>query len=734
MNHLLLLFLFYDMYKYIMAQQYLNVLSDETIVSILSLTEVNAAKERVIAKTSNTATESFSIPLTTTIRSELYEHLGLQLSNVSSIPMRWIKGDTPIHQDNGINIFTHTHIVYLTSSPGNLVVDGIAYPITRGYGYIFSEGLSHETVGTEFEGSEPRLLLGPMSETGFAVGGSTILNRDGNTKIYLRQTAIGQNVQYSTDQMDWNLIEWPLYLNNTNTSLGLLEVNFITDITIDINVGSGNGFIVCNSASIQIGSRVLKEDGTRPVITIDGITNYQGFIRNGLNSVNGYNNVYVMNLEVRASGATYLVNGGGWLGQGHFGNNTTASSNVFINCHSTGIISNYSGGIVGHYSGPVKCVGCSSAGMLHEFAGGIVGSNSPSTPGLLHCESCWSSGLIGHFSGGITGESTRGATIQNCYSTGAITENAGGISGRFTGGSGSGSEYTVSECYSTGPISDRAGGIVGSETGLITISNCYSTGPIVVAGGCILGFIPETNTTNKSISNCYSTGTTEHPHGYIVSNFPNVTTNITVGSGTITLANNYSEAANSTTGWNNTHANTVLTGVPVSSSAPVGTKWVYTGSNTPYELYNMGYTPYTRTMITGTTPGIVRSFSSTLSAGNSSSAAIVNEKSYTILQITGGTSSSYGTITMNNSSGIITTTNNTIAGVYTITLRNNGSYHITVYELTVTEAPPVPPRPYNPCRFFGLFTDNAQVYYKSHSLGSGGVGSVRNYRKKVRRT
>jgi hypothetical protein len=67
-------------------------------------------------------------------------------------------------------------------------------------------------------------------------------------------------------------------------------------------------------------------------------------------------------------------------------------------------------------------------------------------------------------------------------------------------------------------------------------------------------------------------------------------------------------------------------------------------------------------------------------------------------------------------------------GIYTITLRNNGSYHITVYELTVTEAV------YNPCRFFGLFTNNAQVFYKSHSLASGGVGSVRNYRKKARRT
>lgn len=33
-----------------------------------------------------------------------------------------------------------------------------------------------------------------------------------------------------------------------------------------------------------------------------------------------------------------------------------------------------------------------------------------------------------------------------------------------------------------------------------------------------------------------------------------------------------------------------------------------------------------------------------------------------------------------------------------------------------------------------LFTNNAQVYYKSHSLPSGGIGTVKNYRHKARKT
>jgi len=81
---------------------------------------------------------------------------------------------------------------------------------------------------------------------------------------------------------------------------------------------------------------------------------------------------------------------------------------------------------------------------------------------------------------------------------------------------------------------------------------------------------------------------------------------------------------------------------------------------------------------------------------------------------------------MNATTGSLTTTKNAIPGDYTITIRNNGSYHYTTYTLTVT--------PYMPYSMFGMFTNNAQVYYKSHSLASGGVGGVRNHRRKARKT
>lgn len=721
--------------------QYTNALSNESIEWLVSSQEVIEAKARIQSKMmtiSSSVSEYFTIHLTPTIRSELFEAMGLQLSSdVTSIPMRWITGDTPAHEDHGAGSFSNTYLVYLTNSPGNLVVDGVPYPIQRGYGYVFSEGLSHETVGTTADAAVPRLLLGPMSETGFAVGGPQIY-RPGGTTVYVRQVAVGQHVEYSIDQENWFEVYWSSYIYNSNTAAGILTIEFITDITIDTTIGSNNGYFICNSDNIQIGSRVLKPDGTRTVITINGITNYPGFVQNGTGGgggTNGYNNIYVVNLEIRATGGANLVNGGGWVGQGHFGNNTTASSNVIMNCHSNGPISNNSGGIIGHYCGPVKCVGCSSLGAIDQHAGGIVGSHSPATSGALRCESCWTTGEIGHFAGGITGESSGTAVVIYCYSTGVMNENAGGISGHLTGGTGGGA-YTVSECYSTGIINDLAGGIIGSDSGSVTLTNCYSLGTILATGGGILGRVPGSNSTDKSITNCYTTGLTTHAHSYIVANYTNVNTNLTVHTGTITLANNYSEAANASSGWSNTRANNVLIGTPSSSSAPVGAKWVYAGINAPYELYIMGHTPYPRTVVSGapTSPAIVRSFATSASAGTSTAPALITTgRSYSILQIagSGGIIGSYPTITMNAITGAVTTSRETAVGTYTITLRNNGSYHITVYELTVTEALA---QPHNPCRFFGLFTNNAQVFYKSHSLASGGVGSVRNHRLKARRT
>lgn len=709
-----------------MSQQFLNVLSDETINYILSREEVVSAKTRILAKSDNSGSESFTLTLTSVLRSELFDRMGLQLSNVATIPMRWIKGDTPAHHDNGIATFTHTHLVYLNNSIGSLVVDGVTYPITRGVGYRFSEGLSHETIGT-VDDTEPRLLLGPMSETGFPVGEEqfgTSLTYPGGTTIYIRQSVVGETISFSIDLVSWNNLSFPAQVTNSNTPLGLLNIEFVTDIVINNALGGGINYFICRSDSIQFGSTNLKSNGTRPIITIDGI-HYAGLINNGLSGSNGYNNIYLMNLEIRAVGGATLANNSGWLGQSYYGKGTTTGSNIVLNCHSTGNTGEYGGGIIGRYTGPLKFTGCSSSGTVGLYGGGIVGSHSPSS-GVLHCESCWSTGAIGEYAGGITGMFTGIATIVNCYSTGSIGDHAGGIAGSSSGGNNGTNRFTLSQCYSTGAIGEYGGGIIGRSSGDVHVSNSYSIGYINANASGILGNL-EGNTTAKTVSGCYVAGAMAvSGGGYVMPGYTDLTGSVVVQGGTVTLSTNFAEASISSSGWNTVRANNVLTGVPASASAPIGVKWVYTGTNTPYEILVMGFTPYTRTVVAGSPPAMVQSFSSTVVAGVPSAPALISGRSYSILQITGGNTGTYHTFTINATTGSIQTSRATVPGVYTVMIRNNGSYHITTYTLTVT--------PYIPYSMFGMFTNNAQVYYKSHSLASGGIGGVRNHRRKARKT
>jgi hypothetical protein len=129
--------------------------------SILQLPQVLSAKESL--KTSNVV--SFTVSATDLIRAVLL-NLGLVLT-ASEVPMRWIQGDTPPHQDTAPSEFDTSYLVYLTDSPGTFVLDGKSFPITANTGFAFQEGLVHETKGT---GTTPRLLLGPMNELGNPVG------------------------------------------------------------------------------------------------------------------------------------------------------------------------------------------------------------------------------------------------------------------------------------------------------------------------------------------------------------------------------------------------------------------------------------------------------------------------------------------------------------------------------------------------------------------------------------
>ena len=175
-----------------MTSIYTNVLSNEELQYLNSLPEVLTAKASLDASTSRIV--YFSVSVTDEICSTLQSQFGLTLSTGTSIPMRWIKGDTAPHVDVGASKFKNTYLLYLNDSPGEFVIDSQSYPIQANTGFVFNEGLSHTTRNT---GDEPRLMIGPMSEQAFAVGGpyvgyySTFADAFGNGIFPTPGTSIG---------------------------------------------------------------------------------------------------------------------------------------------------------------------------------------------------------------------------------------------------------------------------------------------------------------------------------------------------------------------------------------------------------------------------------------------------------------------------------------------------------------------------------------------------------------
>jgi hypothetical protein len=142
-----------------------NVLTVEEVHYLNNLPEVLTAKASLDSRPAGMV--YFSVTLTDSIRATLQSRFGLDLSPYSSIPMRWIKGDTRPHVDSGASNFQNTYLLYLNDSPGELIVDSQSYLIQANTGVVFNEGLSHETNNTE---GVPRLLLGPMNELAEPVG------------------------------------------------------------------------------------------------------------------------------------------------------------------------------------------------------------------------------------------------------------------------------------------------------------------------------------------------------------------------------------------------------------------------------------------------------------------------------------------------------------------------------------------------------------------------------------
>ena len=151
-----------------MTSIFYNVFTNEDIEYLNQLPEVTEARSTLNSGAASSVVY-FNIKLTEKLKNSLTNCFGLDFSNISEIPMRWIKGDTNPHIDVGSTKFENTYLAYINHSQGEFVVNNTSYPISANTAFKFNEGLLHMTKNT---GEEPRLLLGPMNELINPVGAS----------------------------------------------------------------------------------------------------------------------------------------------------------------------------------------------------------------------------------------------------------------------------------------------------------------------------------------------------------------------------------------------------------------------------------------------------------------------------------------------------------------------------------------------------------------------------------
>jgi hypothetical protein len=197
-----------------MTSTYTNVLSSEELEYLNNLPEVLVAKASVDSRASGVV--YFSVAVTEPIRATLQSRFGLQISVGACIPMRWIKGDTAPHIDTGRSTFQNTYLLYLNDSPGGLIIDSHSYPIEANTGFVFNEGLSHETQGT---GHVPRLLLGPMNELAEPVGSNlTYYPTEADALSYTNVIGYGSSFTVGDGGPFGGYTSWRLASNSTGTS------------------------------------------------------------------------------------------------------------------------------------------------------------------------------------------------------------------------------------------------------------------------------------------------------------------------------------------------------------------------------------------------------------------------------------------------------------------------------------------------------------------------------------
>jgi hypothetical protein len=657
--------------------QYQKILNDEDCTFFLQNEKVLSFK--------NFNKKIFYFELPSNIKSKIENFFSISIPQ--RIPMMWILNDTVSHIDKDMYGNSSTsYLIYVTNSTGNLYIDDIPYDISKGYALSFPENKNHYT-----KNASQRLLIGPFNSKGLPVGIGGIT---GTGTVYVR-TSIqdGQyDYYYSLDGINYIQFWFPIYTYNTDINQKLI-IKFVKGPNEEpFTISSENDYFMCGSENIQFGSETLESDGNRAIILSKQNINtvYPGLIRNGLDGVSGYSNIYVYNLDIDLTGFQYIQAS---IGQNYFSSGSTC---YILNCTSNGIIQPSSegyGGIVGQYSadnaGSLYITGCSFTGTISSSCGGIVGSYiCKSNGGLISCKSCWTTSSIGNSGGGIFGSymissiltNNASCIAENCYSNGSISANAGGIFGSFCA-TVNNSSCVANKCYSTGNIGNSAGGIFGSSCGgtfpnVAEVTYSYSTGNLGTSAGGIFGA--------NAQQYCIATSC------YVLSNAIFGSTSSSPSQEDCFIEDGL---------WNTSNALNTL-----------GNEyWIETGINQPFELLEMGYTPYTlnNIIIQRSIPELNTLFSIECKTGETTQQGVKQGSYYLV--------SEEKNFIINESTGAITIGNNTPDGQYNLLIRNTGSYNYSTLIITINSAP----APYLPCLMEDSFVLTEKGYINILNLSIG---------------
>jgi len=238
---------------------YASVLSHAHIQEIHGL-------DTVIHHRSQLATKSnvrFTCPLSDEIKAVIHTTLGLDLSNVAEVPMRWVQGDTAAHRDVSQGTFETTYLVYVSSSEGEFVLGDQSYPIVQGAGIRFNEGIPHHTANT---GSEPRLLIGPMNERGQSVGGIGVSYYGSEADALSYTNQIGFGSSFIVESFN-GITSWRISSNSDGSSS-----QSVTYYVGDVLIQDGSYNLYPNAPCLLEGTTVLCQiDGVDQEVPIEQI-------------------------------------------------------------------------------------------------------------------------------------------------------------------------------------------------------------------------------------------------------------------------------------------------------------------------------------------------------------------------------------------------------------------------------------------------------------------------------